>query len=286
MKPGLQADVWSFDVATGDLDACIAAVIDCVEQSWASGAHVVLFPEYVWAAPLDAGAEAVRSFWLDAVPKLVARLGSAGRLAVLGTAPCIDEPSGEWRNRAIIICDGQLITQDKLFLTPWEYVFRPGEYLQIIDFRGLRVAVVICLDIEVPELSVLLRGQRVDLILVPSATETALGCERVTRCASARSVELGSVVLVSPLVGTCGSDLVDRGLGMIACYYPSQSAWGDAPRTIEGSMIQSGLSRLVFSIPTGSFHLARRAISETNPSLIQAQAGAIPRLRQPAATHN
>jgi predicted amidohydrolase len=66
--------------------------------------------------------------------------------------------------------------------------------LRVWEFGGVRFAVIICLDIEIPEISAKLRGRGVDVILVPSATETILGVERVDRCASARAVELGAIV--------------------------------------------------------------------------------------------
>lgn len=46
--------------------------------------------------------------------------------------------------------NGELIVQDKLFLTPWETQFAGGKALQLIEFAGLRIAVIICLDIEIP----------------------------------------------------------------------------------------------------------------------------------------
>jgi predicted amidohydrolase len=92
-----------------------------------------------------------------------------------------------------------MLYQDKLHLTPWESAFSPGDTLHLWHFAGLRIAVIICLDIEIPELSARLRDEEVDLILCPSATETVLGVERVDRCASARAVELGCHVAVSHL---------------------------------------------------------------------------------------
>ncbi|MDB6139152.1 MAG: nitrilase, partial [Verrucomicrobiaceae bacterium] len=233
-QPPLLIDAWTFDVGVdaSSIEAYAEACAGRVEESWDSGADIVLLPEYTWAGlephlPPDGGLRGVaEAFWAQLLPGLRQRLSRPDKLVVLGTAPFMDPDSPELLlNRAPVIAGGRLIIQDKLYLTPWEKAFRRGNALRVFEFLGLRIAVLICLDIEVPELSVMLRGQGVDLILVPSATETLLGCERITRCASARSVELCCAVVVAPLVGRCASELVDENLGRTACYQPSQRAF-------------------------------------------------------------
>lgn len=276
-------DAWTFDVGT--TEDHVEAMASRVEQSWNSGADIVLFPEYSWAATPCTGCRPpstsdipqtgpaslhrlAQHFWADHMPVLQARLARPDKLAVLGTAPCIDQASGTLRNRAPVLCNGSLLTQDKLFLTPWESWFTHGERLHLFEFKGLRIAVVICLDIEIPELSVLLRGRGVDLILVPSATETVRGSERVTRCASARSVELGCAVIVSPLVGQCGSTLVDENLGKLGAYLPSQYAFADDAHIQETVVHTEGFHVARFTLQSDKFSLMRQTLDETNPSRI------------------
>lgn len=272
----MRIDAWTFDVGT--TEDHVAAMSSHVEQSWDGGADIVLFPEYSWAAL--PGCKDVRemaaTFWSMIVPKLQQRLARPGKMVVLGTAPCVVED--ELRNRAPILVNGELIVQDKLFLTPWETQFAGGKALQLIEFAGLRIAVIICLDIEIPELSVLLRGQGVDLILVPSATETELGCERVTRCASARSVELGCAVVVSPLVGKCSSDLVDDNLGRLACYLPSQAVFKTMNRRAESDLHEAGFHCLKSDIEFSNLNAMRQSVHETNPSLISSSKIELPLL--------
>lgn len=259
-------DAWTFDVGT--TEDHVEAMASRVEQSWGSGADIVLFPEYSWAG-VNASLRAIAdTFWTHSLPLLQARLSRPGKLVVLGTAPCVDETSGTLRNRAPILVNGRLMTQDKLFLTPWETAFSGGTVLRLFEFNGLRVAVVICLDIEIPELSVMLRGRGVDLILVPSATETVQGCERVTRCASARSVELGCAVIVSPLVGRCNSELVDDNLGKLGGYLPSQAAFANCARMDESIVHTEGFHVARFALRSESLLRMRRSKVETNPSRI------------------
>lgn len=272
----MKIDAWTFDVGT--TEDHVEAVASRVEQSWDSGTDIVLFPEYSWAALPGCKDvhEMAAMFWSTIVPQLQQRLARPGKMAVLGTAPCMVD--GELRNRAPILLNGELVVQDKLFLTPWETQFTGGKALQLIEFAGLRIAVIICLDIEIPEFSVLLRGQGVDLILVPSATETVLGSERITRCASARSVELGCAVVVSPLVGKCSSDLVDDNLGRLACYLPSQAAFRTVERCVESDLHVAEFHCLKSDVDFSCLKTMRRNILETNPSLISSAKIELPQL--------
>ncbi len=274
MSAVITIDAWTFDVGVDarSIVGYVEALATRVEQSWDGGADLVLLPEYTWAGlePLlsqGAGLAGVATeFWQHILPGVHQRLSRPGKAVVLGTAPCLED--GQMFNRAPAIIEGRLITQDKLFLTPWEGAFSRGEVLRIFEFKGLRIAVVICLDIEVPELSARLRGQGIDLLLVPSATETEFGCERVTRCASARAVELGCYVVVSPLVGRCASELVDENLGRLACYAPSQAAFRETARLHESEMVTSGFHTLRFPLAHDLLKKARQMKAETNPSLI------------------
>lgn len=247
-----------------------------VTQAWADGADLVLLPEFTWmglevfthreateAAPNHAVA---RLFWEVLYPALLPRLSQPDKAVVLGTVPFWDESTHRLFNRAPIIASGQESYQDKLHLTPWESDFSPGGILYIWPFLGFRMAVVICLDIEIPEISARLRGDGVDVILCPSATETELGVERVDRCASARAVELGCHVLVTHLTGKCQSGLVDESLGRLAHYMPSQAAFRKAPRWMETEVVDSGIHHMNVTLEARPLELMRRMSAETNPA--------------------
>ncbi len=269
----VRIDAWSFDLgAAGDtIKSYAEACIQRVESSWADGADLVLFPEYTWAGlepllPVGAGLRGVADAVSQCLQSLVQRLSVAGKAAVLGSSPYYDTATGELRNRALIINSGELLWQDKLFLTPWETTIVPGAELRVFECQGLRVAVLICLDIEVPELSVMLRGQAIDLILVPSATEALLGCERINRCASARAVELGCTVVVSPLVGRCASELVDENLGKLAVYLPSQECFREDARQTSSELLRHGFHCLSHTICRHKLSKTRQRKAETNPA--------------------
>jgi predicted amidohydrolase len=276
----MRLDLWTFDVGVDAVtaDEYAEACLSRVEKSWAEGADIVLFPEFCWLGlerftPPDSGLRGVSDlFWENLWPMAQSRLSQKGKAVVLGSVPFWEPATLELRNRAPIIFDGQTLHQDKLHLTPWEDAFAPGQELRLWRFGGLTFVVIICLDIEVPELSVQLRGQGVDVILVPSATETVLGVERVDRCASARAVELACCVGVTHLTGGVDTEsgLVGENFGRTAFYAPSQSAWAESPRIREGPVIDRGFQHFSCELDPAAWHHMHAAKSETNPSRIRA----------------
>jgi len=254
---------------------CTQTVIETVQSAWNSGADLVLLPEFTWMMlepTLPPSSDALRAvaevFWNEEWPFLCAALARPDKAVVLGTCPFFAPLTQQLRNRAPILCGTDHLYQDKLHLTPWEQAFTPGDTIQLFTFLDFTIAIVICLDIEVPELSALLRGRHIDLILCPSATETELGTERVDRCASARAVELGCHVGVSHLLGRSPSDLIDQNVGRVAIYHPSQVPFAKSPRWHEAPLQTAGIHRLRSVIDPRPLERMRRRAAETNPALL------------------
>jgi len=268
----LRLDLWSFDPGVPMLTAgeCVAAVLDRVISSWDEGADVVVFPEFAWMAleRFAKSAEGVAGlFWSDLFPSMLETLKRPGKAVLLGTVPFIDEDGG-LRNRTPIVSDGRVLHQDKIHLTPWENAFHGGDRVCVWNFQGYRLATLVCLDIEIPELAAALRGKSVDLLLVPSATESVFGVERVHRCASARAVELGCFVAVSQLTGVAESDLIDVNIGRLAVYSPSQAAFEGIERTLIGEILEGGFHRMSVNLDLAGLAASRAATEETNPSRV------------------
>ncbi|MCB1236279.1 MAG: hypothetical protein KDM91_14515 [Verrucomicrobiae bacterium] len=280
----LTIDLWTFDIgaAADSPEAFAAACIDRAADSWTGGADLVLFPEYLWAGlgrfPDAAKREhpvrtAARLFWEDIWPALLERhyRHFSGKAAVLGTAPFFEPESRRLRNRSpILLSGGRAAFQDKICLTPWEKSFAGGESLKIHEFLGWRFAVLVCLDIEIPELAVQLREQAVDLLLVPSATESILGCERIARCASARAVELGCYVAVAHLTGGDPAlDLIDENLGRTAFFAPSQAPFLETEREARGKIHRDGFHRTRVVADPAALAAMRADRVETNPARLR-----------------
>lgn len=192
------------------------------------GAKIILYPELFlmglsqyFPGDLKDQYQEISSYTESSLlPKLASLFGKKELLICLGSGP--RNLDGKIFNSSPIWVNGTWMFQDKIHLTPWEVDFTAGTQTNLFLFHGLRVATVICFDIEQPGLALYLKRAGVDLILVPSATTNKNGNQRVNRCASARSVELGAVVVTSPLVGISSCELIDHNEGRQGFFLPSQ----------------------------------------------------------------
>lgn len=227
-------------------------------EAWASGidrqmalakghaADLLVMPEYAaeqWLsfAPADLAPAAEISWMADQAPAALALLKPLPRkhgLALLaGTMPMRRERPLVGRpphvNRAwLLLPDGRAIAQDKLCLTPGEqspaaWNLSTGDRVAIVEWRGLRLAVLICLDVEMPALAGLLAPCDLDLLLVPSMTEKLSGYSRVFSCAKARAVELMSAVAVVGCIGKAAASKPRlSNTSGAAVYVPCEEALG------------------------------------------------------------
>ncbi len=101
--------------------------------------------------------------------------------------------------------NGTVEMQRKIHITPHErrdWVIVGGERMQVFDTDAGRIGILICYDIEFPELSRLLAIQGVDILFVPYWTDTKNGYLRVRHCAQARAIENECYVVIC---GSCGN---------------------------------------------------------------------------------
>jgi predicted amidohydrolase len=273
----LSLHLLSFDAgyAADSPSAFTDKVVELVHASWDDGADLVLLPELLWMGlerfvDQHDPVRGVASLFSDQLwPGLQISLSRPAKAVVLGTTPFCDGTG--LRNRAPIIAAGRILHQDKIHLTPWESAFCGGGPLCLWTFRDVTIAVVICLDIEIPEISAALRGSGVDLILVPSATESMMGVERVGRCADARAVELGCHVALCHLCGLAESELIDQNLGRLAFFSPSQSLFTESPRRIASDVFSDGFHRLAVDVDIAAIRRNRHLAGETDPSKVSAR---------------
>lgn len=142
---------------------------------------------------------------------------------VLAGASFWHEEEGRGLNSGFIaLPDGRLIRQDKLHPTRPEQVIGTagGAELRSFEIAGVRMGLVICYDVQFPELTRHLVANGIEVLLVPSLT-TERGYWRVRHSAHARAVENQIYVCVSPIVGDLGipADYPVRGVGaaFVAC---------------------------------------------------------------------
>ena len=101
--------------------------------------------------------------------------------------------------------DGTQVSQDKIHPTPnesywWNIV--GGDEVRLIETDCGPVAVLVCYDVEFPELSRYLTDQGIYVLFVPFLTDERQSYLRVRYCAQARAVENQIYVAMS---GSCGN---------------------------------------------------------------------------------
>ncbi|MBT2514705.1 nitrilase-related carbon-nitrogen hydrolase [Arthrobacter sp. ISL-30] len=114
---------------------------------------------------------------------------------------------GSLRNTAFIAHpDGRVESQDKIHLTPQEHSLgaKGGDELLVTKIGPFTAGLLICADIQFPELSRYLVHKGADLILCPSLTWNRRGVHRVRTGCQARAIENQLYVVMSPLFGANG----------------------------------------------------------------------------------
>lgn len=100
--------------------------------------------------------------------------------------------------------DGGIERFEKLHVTPDEvkvWGLQGGNAIKTFDTDCGKVGVLICYDVEFPELSRILAEEGMDILFVPFLTDTQNGYSRVRNCAQARAIENECYVAIAGSVG-------------------------------------------------------------------------------------
>jgi len=100
--------------------------------------------------------------------------------------------------------DGGMERFEKLHVTPDEakvWGLQGGKNIRTFDTDCGKIGVLICYDVEFPELSRLLGEEGMDILFVPFLTDTQNGYSRVRNCAQARAIENECYVAIAGSVG-------------------------------------------------------------------------------------
>jgi predicted amidohydrolase/GNAT superfamily N-acetyltransferase len=174
-------------------------------------AHFVLFPEFFTMQLLSyinepAPAMAVRRLARMApdYEALFMRLaGETGMYIIAGTHPIIQK--GKVFNAAHLFTpNGQVFRQKKVHLTPTEsgpYQLSRGNGLYVYHTDFGNIAILICYDVEFPEVARVMAEAGAEILFVPSCTDGREGFCRVRYCSQARAIENQVYVAVTGTVG-------------------------------------------------------------------------------------
>ncbi|MER2491572.1 carbon-nitrogen hydrolase family protein [Catenovulum sediminis] len=121
--------------------------------------------------------------------------------------------------------DGTVDEQRKIHITPhekWDWVIEGGDKLQVFETDAGRVGILICYDVEFPEITRLLAEQGMDILFVPFWVDTKNAYLRVRHCAQARAIENECYVAIAGSVGNLPSvDSLDVQYAQSAVFTPS-----------------------------------------------------------------
>ncbi|WP_457967116.1 hypothetical protein M1E17_10160 [Arthrobacter sp. D1-29] len=191
-----------------------------VKRAAQQQAELVLFPELASTGLLGAVTDhevttntITSDYWkflpefTDGLVQGMRRMARENNIVVAGGSHNRVAEDGSLRNTAFIAHpDGRIESQDKIHLTPQEHALgaRGGDELLVTKIGPFTVGLLICADIQFPELSRYLVHKGVDLILCPSLTWNRRGVHRVRTGCQARAIENQLYVVMSPLFGTSG----------------------------------------------------------------------------------
>lgn len=203
-----------------DLDQFLAHTENLVGQASEKGAELVLFPELSSTGLLasikdhEVTAATIASDYWEILPNFtegivggIRRMARDHNIVIAGGSHNRIDADGSLRNTAYIAHpDGRVESQDKIHLTPQEHALgaRGGDELLVTRIGPFTAGLLICADIQYPELSRYLVQKGVDLILCPSLTWNRRGVHRVRTGCQARAIENQLYVVMSPLIGHSG----------------------------------------------------------------------------------
>jgi predicted amidohydrolase len=173
--------------------------------------HYVLLPELFTTQLLsfmdnDNVASAVRelpAFTERYIALLRGHAMKHGYFLIGGTHPNLRD--GKLLNTAFLFTpSGEIHTQDKIHRTRWErekWNTDHGDVLKVFDTPHAKIAILICYDIEFPELARRVADEGVEIVFVPSCTDDRQGFLRVRYCCHARAIENQIYVAMTSTVG-------------------------------------------------------------------------------------
>ncbi len=172
----------------------------------------VLFPE-LFNAPLMAAyndlstGDAIRQLasYTEEMRMRFSELAIAYNVNIItGSMPEV-QPDGHLYNVGYLCRrDGTYEKYEKFHITPSEiysWGMVGGNNIRVFDTDCGKIGVLICYDVEFPELSRLMAEEGMQILFVPFLTDTQNGYMRVRHCAQARAIENECYVAIAGCVG-------------------------------------------------------------------------------------
>ncbi len=197
---------------------------------------LVLFPELLNVPLMSAfnqedPAEAIRSLseYSEPYREELIRMALAYNINIVGGSVPEYRDGSLYNVSYLCRRDGTWDAQYKIHITPDETHYwgvRGADELKIFETDIGKIGILICYDVEFPELSRYLVDKGMKLLLVPYWTDTKNGYLRVRRCAQARAIENECYVAISGSVGNIPKvENMDIQYSQAAVFTPSDFAF-------------------------------------------------------------
>ncbi|QIW10126.1 nitrilase-related carbon-nitrogen hydrolase [Francisella sp. LA112445] len=167
------------------------------KQAKAKGAEIVVFPEdnsvnLINDLPWNKQSIVKLSSYYSKTKKLISQLAKKLNIVLIaGTIAKND--NGKISNTVIVgLPNGEIVENDKIYLTPEERnvgYTKFGKDILVLNYKGTKIAILICYTSEFPNISQKLSKINPDIIIVPSYTNDLYGLNRVHTAVKMLSIQ-------------------------------------------------------------------------------------------------
>ncbi|WP_425422481.1 GNAT family N-acetyltransferase [Phaeodactylibacter xiamenensis] len=220
-----------------NFDALIRQVEYFVDAVSDYQSDFILFPEF-FEAPLMADynhlgeARAIRELagYTNALREKFTEFAVSYNVNIItGSMPKVEEDGHLYNVSYLCRRDGTWEKYQKVHITPSErdaWGMKGGSELKVFDTDCGKVGILICYDVEFPELARIYADQGMQLLFVPFLTDTQNGYNRVRLCAQARAIENECYVIMAGAVGNLPRvNNMDINYAQSAIFTPSDFAF-------------------------------------------------------------
>lgn len=209
-------------------------------------ADFVLFPE-LFNAPLmaefndDTAAAAIRNLavYTEQIRERMLQYALEYNINIIAGSMPVYEDDKLYNVAYLLRRDGTWEEQPKIHVTPAEtkdWGMTGGDKIRTFETDAGKIGILICYDVEFPELSRILADQGMEILFVPFATDMQNGYLRVRTCAQARAIENECYVAISGSVGNLPKVVnMDIQFGQSAVFSPADFAFPSNATVAEGT---------------------------------------------------
>lgn len=207
-------------------------VVHYVKTAQEFDSDFVLFPELFTTQLLSIrnpgeGALTINDLpsFTDSYMELFKGLAKSTGMHLIGGTHIIEDGGRLYNSAFLFYPDGRVGEQRKLHITPTEvkeWNMGAGDALQVFDTDKGRIAILVCYDMEFPEIVRMAKARGADVVFCPSCTDDRHGFHRVRYSCHARTIENQIYVVVTGTIGSLPTvDFMRGNFGQAAVLTPN-----------------------------------------------------------------